>query len=95
MMNKRRAAEQATLRARLEFLAAEEAANKPHVCNGHDHTACANKVRKDFYDAPNGYDSDGRMTFKRITDTSSRACKHDRKKENPACAKAKCPRIEQ
>ena len=67
--------------------------NKRSVLDGHDHTACANKVRKDFYDVPNGYDAEGRMTFKRIEDKSSRECKYDRKQIDPACAKAKCHRI--
>jgi hypothetical protein len=66
---------------------------KPDVLGWGDLSACANKVRKVFYWAPNGYDLNGRMTFLRIEDDSSKACKYDRKQVDPACAAAKCPRI--
>ena len=97
MMGNRRAAEQATLRARLAFLDAEEAATKPHVCDGFDHSACANKVRKSGYwklatEFINGLPIERSVW---IEDRSTVDCKYDRKHVDPACAKAKCPRIEQ
>lgn len=63
------------------------------VLDGHDHTACAAKVRKDSYRAPNGYDSDGRMTFKEVKDESSKECQYDRRRVDPACRVERCPRI--
>jgi len=63
------------------------------VLDGHDHTACANKVRKIGYDAPNGYDEYGSMTFKWIENRSTTDCKYDRRMIDPACAAAKCSRI--
>jgi len=67
--------------------------NKRSVLDGHDHTACANKVPKDGYYAPNGYNGDGRMSMLWIEDKSSRECKYDRKQIDPACAKENCKRI--
>ena len=88
MLNKRRSAEQATLRARLDFLAAEEAANKPHVMDGHDHTACAGKIRQ------TGYMHKSHLGETWIEDRSTVDCKYDRRRVDPACAKAKCSRID-
>lgn len=94
-MNKRRAAERATITARLAFLDAEERHSKPNVCDGHDHTACANKVRQPGYwklatEFINGQPVQ-RNVF--IEDRTTTDCKYDRKHIDPACAKAKCPRI--
>lgn len=88
MLNKRRAVEQVIIRARLDFLDAEQRANKPHVMDGHDHTECANKVRQA------GYWHKSHLGDTWIEDRSTVDCQYDRKRVDPACAKAKCPRVE-
>lgn len=62
------------------------------VLDGHDHTACAGKIRQPGYNVPNGFDAQGRMTFLWVEDTSTGACKYDRKAIDSACIAAKCER---
>lgn len=85
--------ERSIIEMRLEFLNASEAAKKPHVMDGHDHTACANKVRKAGYMANDGYQPNGALKRVWIEDRSTTDCKYDRKRVDPACAAANCKRI--
>lgn len=89
--------ERSIIEMRLEFLNASEAAKKPHVMDGHDHTACANKVRKAGYWHTGVEYVNGRYVPREtwVVDRSSVDCKHDRRLVNPACAKANCPRVGQ
>lgn len=95
MMNKRRAAERATITARLQFLDAEERHSKPNVMDGHDHTECANKVRKAGYWHTGVEYVNGRYVPREtwIADPSTTDCKYDRKRVDPACAAANCKMI--
>lgn len=91
----RTARERATILARLAFLDAADLESKPHVCNGHDHTACANKERKTGYWHA-GIEFENGMPIQAVTwipDRSTVDCRYDRKHLDPACAKANCSRI--
>lgn len=87
--------EQAIIETRLDYLKAAAQAKKPHVMDGHDHTACANKQRKaGFWHSGMEY-VNGRLVPKDtwIEDRSSTECQYDRRRVDPACARANCPRI--
>ncbi len=85
------------IKDRLQFIDAllDSTAPKSSVLDGHDHAACANKERKAGYWHRGVEFVDGvpEVVIKWIADQSSTDCKYDRRATDPACAAAKCVRI--
>ena len=70
-------------------------ATERSVLDGHDHTACANKVRQPGYWHVAAGMIGGTAVLKQewVPDRSTVECKYDRRRIDPACAAAKCARI--
>ena len=70
-------------------------ATERSVLDGHDHTACAKKVRQPGYWHVAAVIIDGAPVAKKewVQDLSTVECKYDRRRIDPACAAAKCARI--
>lgn len=70
-------------------------ATERSVLDGHDHTACANKVRQYGYWHVAAVIDHGVAVAKKewVPDRSTVECKYDRRRIDPACAAAKCARI--
>lgn len=68
---------------------------KPSVLDFTDLTMCANKVRQPGYwhVAPVIENTTVLLQRTWIPNPMSKGCKYDRKQIDPACHKAKCPRI--